>query len=420
MPRLLLLELTLFLAALCLVGCRPSGLAGEGPGGPPTVSVSQPVVREITDYALFTGRTEAVDAVDVKSRVTGYVLNTPFQEGSMVKKGELLFVIDPREYQAELDAAQGQLQAAQARYQLAKTENERAKALYKENPAAVSQKQLDQHQAAEDSAAADVVAAKSGMEVYQLNVDFTRITSPIDGRVGRYQVTVGNLVTQNVTSLTTVVSQDPIYAYFSIDEQTMLAALRSMYAGTLPTLASRKVPALMSLQDEQGFPHRGTVDFANNTVDPTTGTLTVRAEFANPANEKDLRLLMPGMFVRIRLPLSKPHDGVLVIDRAVGTDQGQKFVYVVDDQGVVQYRRVTLGPLEDDGLRVIKEGLEREEWVVVDGLQIVRPKTKVKVRRISMPTSSATRASKSSAAADDRGEGQSAPSDETPANDAAN
>lgn len=328
-----------------------------------------------------------MDSVEIKSRVTGYLLKTPAKEGTEVKAGDLLCEIDPRTYQAQLDAARGQLDAAQAKYKLAKAENERAKALYQENPKAISLKALDQHQAEEDSAEADVVAAKSSMEVYQLNLEFCRITSPIDGRVGRYQTTIGNLVSENVTPLTTVVSQDPVYAYFNIDEQTMLKVLRNLYAGKLPPLSSRKVKIGMGLQDETGFPHEGTADFANNTVDPTTGTLTVRAVFKNPPNEHGLRLLLPGMFVRIRLPLGLPAPALLVAERAIGTDQSQKYVYVVDEKDQVQYRRVTLGPQQNEGLRVISDGLKASDWVVVSGLQVIRPGTNVKTEKVSMTAS---------------------------------
>jgi multidrug efflux system membrane fusion protein len=359
---------------------------GDEPSTPPTVSVSKPVERVVTDYAQFVGRTEAVNAVDIKARVTGYLMATPFEEGSEVKQGDVLCDIDPRTYQAQVDAAQGELGAYQAKYELAKAENERAKALYKENPQAISLKALDQHQAAENAAAASVVAAKSSLEVYKLNLEFTKITSPIDGRVGRYQVTIGNLVTENTTTLTTVVSQDPVYAYFNVDEPTMLAILRKLFAGTMPPLNSRKVQIGMGLQDEQGFPHQGTADFADNTVDPSTGTLTVRAAFPNPTNKNGLRMLLPGMFVRIRLPLGPPASATLVAEQAIGTDQGQKYVYVVNDQGAVEYRRVALGPLQDDGLRVIREGVTTADQVIVSGLQLVQPKSTVAVEVVAMPT----------------------------------
>ncbi len=366
-----------------VTGCHRSETFDKG-SQTVVVSISRPIERDAVEYAEFTGRTEAVDSVEIKPRVTGYLLKTPFKEGSEVKVGNVLCEIDPRTYQAEYDAAKGQLEAAEAKLALAKAENARAKSLYELNPQAISLKALDQHQAAENSAAADVVAARSSMEVYKLNLDFCQITSPIAGRVGRYEVTIGNLVTENVTTLTTVVSQDPMYVYFNIDEQTMLTALRNLYSGKLPPLASRKVTVGMELQDEVGFPHSGILNFANNTVDPSTGTLSVRAEFANPPNAHRLRMLMPGMFVRIHLPLDLPTPSLLVAERAVGTDQGQKFLYVVEKNNTVQYRHVTLGQLQGNGLQVVKEGLQPDDRVVVSGLQLVRPGMKVQSETVSM------------------------------------
>ena len=327
----------------------------------------------------------------------------------MVKAGEVLCEIDPRTYQAQLDAALGQLQATQAKYELAKTENERSKDLYKENPKAISLKALDQHQASEDAAAAEVVAAKSTVEVYRLNVEFTKVTSPISGRVGRYQFTIGNLVTENATTLTTVVSQDPIYVYFNIDEQTMLSLARGFFEGKLPPLSSRQIKVDMGLQDESGFPHQGTADFADNVVDPTTGTLTMRASFDNPVRN-GVRLLLPGMFVRMRIPLGRPQQALLVADQAVGTDQTQKYVYVVDAAGTVQYRRVQLGSLQPDGLRVVTDGIAAGDQVIVSGLQLVQPTAKVKTEVVQMPS---TPAAESTGGSPHDTEGESAGSDTT-------
>lgn len=368
----------MILSIASLGGCKQSVTEDEKTG-PVTVTVAPPISRQVTDFAQYVGRTEAVNSVEIKARVTGYLQATPFKEGSEVKKGDELALIDPRPYQAQLDAAAGELQANEAKYKLAKTENERAKALFKENPKAISSKSLDQHQAEEDAAAAAVVASRSGMEVYQLNLDFTKIESPIAGRVGRYQVTVGNLVTENTTTLTTVVSQDPMYVYFNVDEPTIRNALRKLMAGELPTPASGKVQVGMEMPDETGFPRTGTVDFADNTIDPLTGTITMRASFPNPANADGIRMMLPGMFVRIRLPLGRPHDALLIAEQAIGTDQGQKYVYVVDENDTVQYRSVSLGQLQDDGLRVVSEGLKPADRVMLQGLQMVRPKDTVKV-----------------------------------------
>ena len=369
---------TVFLAGVTLVsGCKKPAL-DDAPSGPPTVTISRPVARKVTPYAIFVGRTEAVNAVEIKARVTGYLEKTSFVEGADVKAGEVLCKIDPRPYQAQLDAAQGELAVNEAKYKLAKAENDRAKDLYKENPKAVSLKSLDQHQAEEDSAAAAVVASKSSMEVYKLNLEFTEIHSPITGRVGRYETTVGNLVTENTTTLTTVVSQDPVYVYFNVDEPTMRNALRKLYAGELPTPASGAVEVGVQMPDEIGFPRTGRVNFADNTVDATTGTITLRAQLDNPANAKGVRMLLPGMFVRIRLPLGRTAEAVLIAQQAIGTDQGQKYVYVVDDESKVQYRSVVLGQVQDDGLQVVTDGLSDKDQVIVSGLQLVRPKVVVK------------------------------------------
>ena len=380
-------RLSLLLGCICLIliGCDKRSVE-EKSVEPITVTVSTPVTREVTEYAEYVGRTEAVNSVEIKARVTGYLEQTPFKEGTEVQKGAELCLIDPRPYQAQLDAAKGELQAYEAKYQLAKTENERVKSLYKENPKAVSLKSLDQHQAEEDAAAAAVVASKSSLEVYQLNLDFTKIVSPIEGRVGRFLVTVGNLVTENTTTLTTVVSQDPIYVYFNVDEPTIRAALRKLIGGKLPPLGSRKIQVGMEMPDESGFPRNGTVDFANNTIDPLTGTITLRASFENPASSNGVRMMLPGMFVRIRLPLGQPKKSVLISEEAIGTDQGQKYVYVVDDNNKVQYRNITLGQPQDDGLQVISTGLKADERVIISGIQMVRPEQIVKVEEQPMPS----------------------------------
>ncbi|MGI9475037.1 MAG: efflux RND transporter periplasmic adaptor subunit [Rubripirellula sp.] len=379
----------LLISCAAIIGCDKSALEDTATG-PVTVTVSTPVSREVTDFAQYVGRTEAVNSVDIKARVTGYLQETPFKEGADVNKGDELFLIDPRPYQAQLDAAAGELQANEAKHKLAQTENERAKALYKENPKAISLKSLDQHQAEEDAAAAAVVASRSSMEVYQLNLDFTKIVSPIAGRVGRYQVTIGNLVTENTTTLTSVVSQDPMYVYFNVDEPTIRDALRKLMAGQLPTPASGNVQVGMEMPDETSFPRTGVINFADNTIDPLTGTITLRASFANPASKEGVRMMLPGMFVRIRLPLGRPRASLLIAEQAIGTDQGQKYVYVVDDKNTVQYRSVVLGQLQDDGLRVVTEGLQADERVILQGLQLVRPNDTVKPEVAAMPTNKTT------------------------------
>jgi membrane fusion protein, multidrug efflux system len=374
---------SLFLAAVG--GCQ-GNRAPVAPSEPPVVPVSQPVQREVTDYVDFTGRTEAVHSVDIRPRVTGYLVKMPFQEGAEVKAGDLLFVVDPRPYQAQLDQAQGQVDLYQAQLKLAKTTLGRDKAINSLSPGSVSQQQFDQEQAVVDEAQARVDAFKKSMEIYRLSHEFTRVMSPIDGQVSRYYLTLGNLVNQDSTLLTTVMSIDPMYVYFEMDEPTLLLTRRATHQGKMKEPQDRpKMPVLMGLQGEDGFPHAGTINFINNQVNPTTGSILVRGVFPNPAPKGGQRLLSPGMFVRIRLPIGQPHRALLVIDRAVGSDQGLKYVYVLDAENKIQYRRVTTGALQADGLRVV-EGLKGDEWIVVGALQQVRPRMVVQPEKVPMPS----------------------------------
>jgi membrane fusion protein, multidrug efflux system len=383
--RSLVLGVTCSLMA-AVNGCHrdPTAVA---PAQPPVIPVSRPVGREVTDYVDFTGRTDAVQSVDIRPRVTGYLVQMPFQEGASVKAGDLLFVVDPRPYKAQLDQAQGQVDLYQAQLKLARTIYARDRAINARVANSISQEQLDQDQASMEEADARVKAFEKNMEVYKLNHEFTKVVSPIDGQVSRYYLTLGNLVNQDQTLLTTVVSRDPMYAYFDVDEPTLLRVRRAINEGRIKRRPDgANIPVLMGLQGEEGFPHQGTINFVNNQVDPTTGSITVRGVFANPEPPGGIRLLSPGMFVRIRLPIGPPHPALLVIDRAVASDQGLKYVYVLDAENKVQYRRVTTGPLQDDGLRVIAQGLKPDEWVIVGGLQQVRPLMQVEPERTPMPS----------------------------------
>ena len=352
----------------------------------PASPVSQPVRREVTDFVDFTGRTEAVQAVDIRPRVTGYLVKMPFKEGAVVKQGDQLFVIDPRPYQAQVDSAQGQVNLYQAQLKLAKVTYARDLAINNSVPNSVSQQQLDQDRASVDEADARVKAYEKNMEVYRLNHEFTRVVSPIDGQISRYYLTLGNLVNADQTLLTTVVSLDPIYAYFYMDEPNLLRIRRAINEGRMKRRPQGEISVLMGLQGEDGYPHQGTINFVNNQVDPTTGSISVRGVFPNPEPPNGIRLLSPGMFVRIRLPIGTPHSALLVIDRAVVSDQGLKYVNVLDARNTVQYRRVTTGALQEDGLRVIEEGLKPDEWVVVGGLQQIRPRMVVQPDKVPMPT----------------------------------
>ena len=385
MTRTCLMILATSFALVAGGGCQPSP-PQVAPAEPPVLPVSKPVRREVTNFVDFTGRTDAVQAVDIRPRVTGYLKRMPFKEGSEVKKGDLLYEIDPRPYQAQLDQAIGQVNLYKAQHKLAQTTYARERAIATKIPGGVSQQQLDQDVAVIDEAAARIKAYEAYTEVYKLNLEFTKVTAPIDGRISRYYLTVGNLVNQDQTLLTTVVSLDPMYVYFDMDEPTLLRLRKAGGAGEDEPAPGGQIPVRMGLQGEDGFPHRGTVDFVNNQVNPATGSITMRGVFPNPKPSGGARLLSPGMFVRVRLPIGQRHQALLVVDRAIGFDQGLKFVYVVDAEHKVQYRRVTTGPLQEDGLREITRGLGADDWVLVGGLQQVRPHLPIQSEPRDMPT----------------------------------
>ncbi len=304
--RFLVLGFSSSLLLAATGGCqanKPKVAAAEAPAVP----VSRPVDREVTDYVDFIGRTEAVHSVDIRPRVSGYLVEMPFEEGAEVKKGDLLFVVDPRPYQAQVDQAQGQVDLYQASLKLAKTTLARDRAINLLSRGSISQQQFDQEQAQVDEAQARVDAFKKSMELYVINHEWTRILAPIDGQISRYYLTLGNLVNQNQTLLTTIVSVDPMYAYFEMDEPTDLRLRKVANEGRIKSFKDRKkMPVLMGLQGEEGFPHAGYIDFINNQFNPTTGSILVRGVFPNPAPSGGQRLLTPGRFVRIRLPIGAP------------------------------------------------------------------------------------------------------------------
>jgi multidrug efflux system membrane fusion protein len=372
------------LSAGLAAGCR-KGPAGPPPSAPPAVPVSQPVRRVVADSVEYTGRTDAVQSVGVRARVTGYLLEVPFKEGAEVKKDDRLFEIDPAPYKAVVDQARAQVAASEALLKYARANRERAQIAY--DKGAGSKQDLDQAAAYEEEVAAQIRAYKANLEAAQLNLDFTHVVSPIDGQVSRYYYTPGNLINQDQTLLTTVVSVDPMYAYFDVDERTVLRLRTAITTGKLKTTGNgEQLPVSMALDGEQGYPHAGTIDFSNNVVNPSTATLALRGVFPNPKPPTGPRLLSPGMFVRVRLQVSDPHPALLVVDRAIGSDQGLKYVYVLDAQNKVQYRRVGTGPLQDDGLRVIESGVGPDDWVVVGALQQLRPGAPVEPDRVPMPT----------------------------------
>lgn len=348
--------------------------SGQPPAPPaPPVTVAAAVGRPVTDWDEFTGHLESVDMVDVRPRVSGYVERVAFTEGTMVHKGDVLFVIDQRPYEAEVEKAKADLAQAETRRTLAQSEVARAKHLLAAQ--AISRQDYDTRTSASTEGDAAVQAAQAELTTAELNLEWTTVRAPISGRVGRAQVTPGNLVqagAANATPLTSVVSLDPIYVYFDGDEQTYLKDLGlSAESGVRGAQQSAKRTVYMGLADEDGYPHEGHIDFVDNKLDPVAGTIRARAVFANPDHR-----LTPGLFARIKLVGSRSYQATLIRDDAVGTDQDRKFVFVLKPDSSVDYRAITLGPM-DDGLRVVKQGLKPGERVVVNGLQRVRPGIKV-------------------------------------------
>jgi len=356
--------------AFTLAACTRTAAQQAAPP-PPDVTVAQVIDRPVTEWDEFTGRLEAVDTVSVRPRVSGYTSSLHFTEGALVRRGQLLFQIDPRPFQAEVDRLRAELARAKATVQRADSELRRAERLQAEN--AMSREEHDRRASVAQESSAQVAAVEAALRAAELNLEFTQVTAPISGRVGRAVVTEGNLVSSGpgeATLLTTVVSIDPIYAYFNADEQIFLRyaqASRRARRGA----HDASWPIRMALATDEGFPREGRMDFLDNQLDPQAGTIRARAVFPN----KD-GALVPGLFVRLQLAGGGSYRGLLVQDRAVGTDLGKKFVFVVGADQTVEYRTVTLGPLVD-GLRVVQSGLQPGDRVVINGLQRVRPGVKV-------------------------------------------
>ncbi len=370
-----------------LSGCRQAALPPDA-SKLPVFAVSVPVQREVTDYVEYTGRTGAVQAEEIKARVTGFLMDTPFKEGAEIKKDDLLFTIDRRPYKAQYDQAEAQVGLYQSQLKLAKANYERDTDLFKRTKGAgVSKQQLDADIAQQEQAEAAVKAAQASLEVYKLNLDFCTVKSPIDGQVGRTNQPRGNLIMQDSTLLTTVQSVDPMYVYFDMD----MPSYRK-FQGAAKQDPGAKIAVSMALQGEEGYPRPGTIDFFNNLVNPATDTLMVRGVFPNPKKAVG-RDLKPGMFVRVMLPISQPHQALLVIDQAITSIQGRKNLYVLDDKDTVQQLPVTIGQLQSDGLRVVQgKGLDEKTRVVVSKLLQVRPKTQIQPVVQPMPTYSGAEA----------------------------
>jgi RND family efflux transporter MFP subunit len=378
---------------ISLAGCAAKA---ADPPPPPGVTVAAVLERDINEWDEFTGRLQAVDQVEIRPRVSGYIKRVTFPEGKEVRKGEVLFEIDPRQYEADLARAEAQLEQARTASELAAREVERAQRLV--SVKAISQEEFDSRTSAQANGLASVRAAEAAVQNAKLNLEWTRVRSPIAGRVSNAEVTAGNLVLAGpptATLLTTVVSLDPIYAYFEGDEQTYLKYTTLARAGTRPSSREVRNPIYMGLANEDGFPHKGYVDFVDNRLNPETGTIRARAVFSN----KD-RLYTPGLFARMKLVGSGRYHAALVLDRAIGTDQDKKFVLVLKPDKTVEYRSVQPGRLVD-GLRVISSGLKGGEQIVINGLQRVRPGMKVTPTVGSMEPDSTTTASVGGAAGAD-------------------
>jgi RND family efflux transporter MFP subunit len=360
------------LLAVALSGCSEKP-APRAAAAPPPVTVAQPVKRIVTEWDEFTGRFEAVEEVQVRARVGGFVTNVEFKDGDMVHAGDLLYLIDSRPFEAVAEQADDQLADARAKVELAKRELDRGLNLVQTS--AVSEQVVDQRRQALQAAHAAESVAEGALKAAQLNVEFSHVLAPIAGRVSRHLVSVGNLVQGSdggtSTLLTSIVSLDPIYIYFDVDEATYLRNNKLWFEGKRPSSRDTANPVQVTLAGETKPSHEGHMDFLDNRLDVSTATLRSRAVMPN----HDLSIL-PGQFGRVRLIGSSPYEALLLPDTAIATDQSRKIVFVVKSDGTVEARPVTLGPL-DDGLRVIREGLKPDDLVIVDGLQRARVGAKV-------------------------------------------
>jgi multidrug efflux system membrane fusion protein len=347
---------------LAFTGCGKQETKKGAPPAPKVVTMV-PEAREVLEYEDLPGRIDAIEDVEIKARVTGYLNKVEFQEGAEVKKGDLLFSIDPREYQAEMDSANAALQQAQAKYLQSQSDFERAKQLSKST--VIAKQELETQGTAVLEAAAGVRAAQAALAKAQLNLDYTQIRAPIDGKISSTNITVGNLVAVGDT-LTSIVLQSPVYVYFEAPERAVLRWDKAMKDASGQGLTTR-VQAHVGLLNETGFPREARVDFSDNELNAGTGTLRLRAVLEN-----DDRRLRVGLYARVRVSLDKPRNSLLVPERAVGVDQGQRFVYVVNSENKIEYRKVTVGQIYD-GLLSITEGLNPEDRVVTEGLLALRP-----------------------------------------------
>jgi len=354
--------------AVSLCGCN------QQTAGPPTlpaanVTVAKAVEKEVVNYQEYTGNTAAVSSVDIRARVSGYLNKVSFSEGAIVKAGDLLFVIDPRPYQAALDQAQANVEQAKAQLALAESNYKRSEKLFQTN--VIDVQSYETQLQTRNQANATLLGNQAALETARLNLEFTQIRSPIDGQTSTYNYTIGNLITGGDISssgvLTTVVSIDPVYVYVNVDERGLLIYQEMVRTGKIILPEGGQTPIEMQLANENDFPHKGVVDFVDNQVDPNTGTIKVRGVFAN----KD-RILRPGLFAQVRIPATPKYKSLLISDLCVAYDQGQPIVYLVGSDNKATEKAVTLGAMYE-GLREVKEGITSDDRIVVNGVVRLRP-----------------------------------------------
>ncbi|HFK7269535.1 TPA: efflux RND transporter periplasmic adaptor subunit [Enterobacter asburiae] len=375
--------LGVMLLSVLLVGCDNSVAQNAAPPAP-AVSAADVVVKSISQWDSFNGRIEAVESVQLRPRVSGYIDKVNYTDGQEVKKGEVLFTIDDRTYRAALEQAQANLARAKTQASLAQSEANRTDKLI--NTHLVSREEWEQRRSAAVQAQADIRAAQAAVDAAQLNLDFTKVTAPIDGRASRALITSGNLVTAGDTAsvLTTLVSQKTVYVYFDVDESTYLHYQNLARSGQGASSNHTALPVEIGLTGEEGYPHQGKVDFLDNQLTPSTGTIRMRALLDNAQ-----RQFTPGLFARVRLPGSAEFKATLVDDKAVLTDQDRKYVYIVDKEGKAQRRDITPGRLAD-GLRIVRQGLNPGDKVIVEGLQkVFMPGMPVNAKTVAMTATSA-------------------------------
>ncbi|HDR2352758.1 MULTISPECIES: efflux RND transporter periplasmic adaptor subunit [Enterobacter] len=371
------------LLSVLLVGCDNSVAQNAAPPAP-AVSAADVVVKSISQWDSFNGRIEAVESVQLRPRVSGYIDKVNYTDGQEVKKGEVLFTIDDRTYRAALEQAQANLARAKTQASLAQSEANRTDKLVNTN--VVSREEWEQRRSAATQAQADIRAAQAAVDAAQLNLDFTKVTAPIDGRASRALITSGNLVTAGDTAsvLTTLVSQKTVYVYFDVDESTYLHYQNLARSGQGASSNHTALPVEIGLTGEEGYPHQGKVDFLDNQLTPSTGTIRMRALLDNAQ-----RQFTPGLFARVRLPGSAEFKATLIDDKAVLTDQDRKYVYIVDKEGKAQRRDITPGRLAD-GLRIVRQGLNPGDKVIVEGLQkVFMPGMPVNAKTVAMTATSA-------------------------------